>query len=658
MIATKTRAKEKPKPDTPNTPRVYSYIRFSSPEQALGDSERRQLDKAIAFAKKKGLPFDETLRMTDRGLSGYHGHHRKKGVLGHFLHYVESGLVPPGSILVVEHIDRLSREGIVDTLKKIIFKLWDYDITLQTLIPEQSYEPGCDAWKFFVLSAGMDQAHEESRTKSKRVSDARDAARDNARKKGKILTKRAPLWLEVVSDTEFKTLPGAEETLKRIFDLKLKGLGKWQIAKKLNAEASWMPPKSKNGKTGGNGWRDSYVSKILRNRAVIGEYQPHKRNGEKREPVGEPITDYYPSVVDDNTFYAVQELFKANTGTGGRVGKANNLFTYRVKCAYCGGSMAYVDKGKPPKGRKYLMCDNGRRGFSCDASHRIRYDEVEELILKNCRKLRPEEILPDPDEATKRCQSLRRRIQGYMSEQKKLETEQNRLRANLRVITDPELVKGCEGDFVKLKVQVKEVKAQQEESERELRTAESSLKSFTKWKKDLATLQKEIKKDNSVELRMQLRLHLRELIDKIEVFSVGFKELYDFDKDDSDKWPPRYSPKWQKLTDEEKSLAIKPHYFNNTETIEDELYEPYDGNRKAAPTKFRNFVKDLVKRRMSKEGRFLRIHFETGAWFDLVPQSSIASGSQIYINEDNGKSWKFVQPNIDRLWKEYKMKKS
>ena len=95
------------------------------------------------FAKKKKLPFDESLRMTDRGLSGYHGLHRTKGVLGTFLRCVENGEVIPGSILVVENIDRLSREGAIKTLQQIIFKLWDRGITLQTLSPEESYEPGC-----------------------------------------------------------------------------------------------------------------------------------------------------------------------------------------------------------------------------------------------------------------------------------------------------------------------------------------------------------------------------------------------------------------------------------------------------------------------------------------------------------------------------------
>jgi DNA invertase Pin-like site-specific DNA recombinase len=53
------------------TQHAYSYVRFSSPAQALGDSLRRQVEKGRAYCAKHGLTLDESLR--DEGLSGYHG---------------------------------------------------------------------------------------------------------------------------------------------------------------------------------------------------------------------------------------------------------------------------------------------------------------------------------------------------------------------------------------------------------------------------------------------------------------------------------------------------------------------------------------------------------------------------------------------------------
>jgi len=38
------------------------------------------------------------------------------------------------------------------------------------------------------------------------------------------------------------------------------------------------------------------------------------------------------------------------------------------------------------------------------------------------------------------------------------------------------------------------------------------------------------------------------------------------------------------------------------------------------------FLHDLTKRRVSKEGRFYRVHFVTGRKVDLVPPGSLAGG--------------------------------
>src|SRR3954468_1679865 len=58
-------------------PLLISYTRFSSPEQALGDSERRQIEAAKRYANEHQLKLDDKLTLIDRGLSGYKGAHRK-----------------------------------------------------------------------------------------------------------------------------------------------------------------------------------------------------------------------------------------------------------------------------------------------------------------------------------------------------------------------------------------------------------------------------------------------------------------------------------------------------------------------------------------------------------------------------------------------------
>ena len=76
-------------------------------------------------------------------------------------------------------------------------------------------------------------------------------------------------------------------------------------------------------------WHRSYVLKILRNRAVLGEYQPHRGHGAVgRQPIGKPIPDYYPAVIEAELFYRVQAALKSRRLMRGRTGKlVANLFT-------------------------------------------------------------------------------------------------------------------------------------------------------------------------------------------------------------------------------------------------------------------------------------------------------------------------------------------
>src|SRR4051794_7179131 len=94
---------------------AYSYIRFSSPQQAEGDSLRRQHELRDAWLKRSGARLDTSLTLRDEGVSGFTGSHRTnpdRHALAAFLDLVKKGRIPQGSFLVVESLDRLSREHI------------------------------------------------------------------------------------------------------------------------------------------------------------------------------------------------------------------------------------------------------------------------------------------------------------------------------------------------------------------------------------------------------------------------------------------------------------------------------------------------------------------------------------------------------------------
>src|SRR5215468_4736428 len=91
----------------------YSYVQFSTPEQAQGDSLRRQTQKTSQWCQKNGVTLDTSVTLHDLGKSAYTGEHRKnpdRHALAGFLKLIEAGKVPRGSYLVIENLDRLSRE--------------------------------------------------------------------------------------------------------------------------------------------------------------------------------------------------------------------------------------------------------------------------------------------------------------------------------------------------------------------------------------------------------------------------------------------------------------------------------------------------------------------------------------------------------------------
>ena len=86
------------------SPRVYSYARWSSEAQGEGDSDRRQQALAKAWCSQRGLSLTGAAK--DEGVSAKAGRNRAEGSGLHGL----LSIVRPGDYLLVEDNDRLSRQ--------------------------------------------------------------------------------------------------------------------------------------------------------------------------------------------------------------------------------------------------------------------------------------------------------------------------------------------------------------------------------------------------------------------------------------------------------------------------------------------------------------------------------------------------------------------
>jgi DNA invertase Pin-like site-specific DNA recombinase len=359
--------------------KAYSYLRFSTLEQSRGDSTRRQSTSAIEWCKRKGIELDQTLTFQDLGRSGFTGANFHEGALGAFFDAVEAGIVEKGSYLVIEALDRFSRENPMAAADRL-FRLVRLGITLVTTDDGQEYSAerlsGTDPSAMLLLVVKMTQAHLESVRKSELVGKAWRQKKDLARSERKPLTPRCPEWLEL-HDGQFVQRSDRVAIVHRVFRETIDGAGRREIVRRLNGEG--VP-----AFRGSNGWQISSIAKIIQSRAVLGEYQPHSgtHRGRNRKPEGDPIPDFYPRIVDEAMFILAQDAVQGRRqGAAGRKGNTVHLLQNLARCAGCGGPMHIKNKGKPPKGNIYLVCSASDRRAGCDNARRWRVDSLELSLL-------------------------------------------------------------------------------------------------------------------------------------------------------------------------------------------------------------------------------------------------------------------------------------
>lgn len=391
---------------------------MSTDIQLKGDSRRRQLEASESFANDNGLELVRDFKLEDIGVSAFKGDNVASGALGQFLQAVKDGKIEPGSYLLVESLDRLSRQAVLASLG-IFTQILGAGINIVTLGDGHVYDAEkADVQDLIVSLVIMSRAHEESVTKSKRIGAAWSNKRKNAHQKK--LTAQCPRWLQLSDDrSQFEIIEGRAAVVRKIFDDCAAGLGSYTIANRLNKDGVQTFGPS-------NGWQISYVRKILTNRAVLGEFQPHHLVDGKSEPIGDPIPDYYPQIVADELFNRAQlSRSQRRVGAGGRRGKAiSNLFSRIAKCAYCGASMRLANKGQPPKGFKYLICEAANRGLDCERTG-WRYDDFETSFLAFVTELDLDSLMTENDDAVERA-NLEGEIQSLDGEIQILKTHRDR----------------------------------------------------------------------------------------------------------------------------------------------------------------------------------------------------------------------------------------
>lgn len=346
-------------------PKAYSYIRFSTPEQEKGDSLRRQTLAASQYAQRHGLELVDA-SYQDLGVSAFRGANADTGKLAEFMEAVRGEVIPRGSYLLIESMDRLSRAKPRKAIR-LLESICEEGITVVTLADGRVYnEDSLDDDPLALMGAYFVaiRANEESMMKSARLKASWEHKR--AKALDKPLTSLVPGWMKLNRNkNKLEIIEERAGVIRRVFQMYLEGAGVHRIAETLNSEHVPCFGRAQF-------WHRSYIQKALENPAVVGTLTLRRletdAGGRKiRRQIGTQ-EGYYPAIVDTETFQAAQAMKqgKKAPSTKDKRGLQNILGGLAV-CPKCDSAMTRVNKGDPKKGgRPKLVCTKAKAGAGCE----------------------------------------------------------------------------------------------------------------------------------------------------------------------------------------------------------------------------------------------------------------------------------------------------
>jgi len=335
-------------------PTAVSYVRFSSKKQEVGDSVRRQRQMALDWlARNHGYTLSD-VTYEDLGLSASKGDHLN-GNLGKILEAVESGAIEPGSVILVETLDRFSRLPAIKTLN-MLEAVVSKGVDLITLSDGQRYnEKSINGAQLFILAGAALGAYEYSQNLARRVS-ASYRGREEKAKQGGTIKRRNPFWL--TSEGSLKRgsdgAPSVEVVVVQdVFRSFIEGVSIRELARKHAAHFA----------------NPSSVRKLLISPATVGHWQLNEvinTPGEKqRRQPGEVIKNVFEPAIEEVVWYQAQQLLGKRSDI---VNARANPLAGIVICALCGGNMARRNANEKNVNATMTCYTRGLNKASCSNS--------------------------------------------------------------------------------------------------------------------------------------------------------------------------------------------------------------------------------------------------------------------------------------------------
>jgi hypothetical protein len=285
--------------------------------------------------------------------------------------------------------------------------------------------------------------------------------------------------------------------------------------------------------------------------------------------------------------------------------------------------------------------------------------------LHNLPGLRPEHILPQPGDRAREVQALRDRLAGHEGELADIAQQTDNFFDQMGRTKNPAVRDQIEARIGRLQQRKAELETAVAEDRQRLAAAERGRQAVEEWQKDLVALTAALA-DGDPEVRLKTRACLRELIDKVEIFAVGHRAVYRpedlaaaFDRAAGPAWADAQA---RAVVERGDSLDAAAHAAGERAARDPEFLDvACERDDVAGDIRFLarragwpaadlpGFIGYVLGRRLSKEGRFLRVHFKGSCSADLVPEGSIASGWRLA----RGSEPQTVGPDYRRLWADF-----
>jgi DNA invertase Pin-like site-specific DNA recombinase len=363
------------------------YARWSSGEQSRGDTLRRQDGEFLEFCRRHDLePLPEFELPPDDGVSAFKGDNIRKGSLADFLMLAGAGKIPRGTVLVVENQDRLSRDKISVVLS-LFQQLIAAGVHVGDCLSNHIVDSLDNPATLMLIIMGAVRAHEHSASLSRRMKSVWGDKK--ARAKDEVVTAAGPHWLRLSADRKrWELIPGQVATMTRIFELAASGKGCHAIVQDLVSRGIETP-------RGEAAWHPTTIGRLLRWRAVLGEYQPCSRRVEGKAFVrdGEPVKGYYPAIIGQRTFDRVASLIDSRTK--GRTGRPPSRVNVFLGLIFDEHDEPYHTDHKAGYKESRILASRYAGG-----GKRISYEKTLEAFLLHVQEIDPRSFREEADDPT------------------------------------------------------------------------------------------------------------------------------------------------------------------------------------------------------------------------------------------------------------------